>query len=128
MDQYVSVALDIYFLVALLLYFLFLYTLIKHGRTRELNSPFYKFVISLGVGDVLTILNNLFARIVRQFGVFVWMRDSGYGWHANNFLARAIIFNIAAGNFSHNIALLLIALNRFTAICFPVYSARVRRE
>uniref|UniRef100_A0A914XSI3 G-protein coupled receptors family 1 profile domain-containing protein n=1 Tax=Plectus sambesii TaxID=2011161 RepID=A0A914XSI3_9BILA len=107
-------------LFTLPIYVLFLLTLIKYRKDKELKHAFFRLLLSNGLADILQIIMVLLGYNLAATGLvpqlFIWMGD----------LFVKIYFPVSRGvNVAQCVGALWIAVNRLTALHFPFSYDRI---
>uniref|UniRef100_A0A914WUK1 Vomeronasal type-1 receptor n=1 Tax=Plectus sambesii TaxID=2011161 RepID=A0A914WUK1_9BILA len=107
-------------LFTLPIYVLFLLTLIKYRKDKDLRHGFFRLLLSNGLADILEIIMVLLGSNLAVSGLmpqlFIWMGD----------LFVKIYFPVSRGvNAAQCVGALWIAVNRLTALHFPFSYDRI---
>uniref|UniRef100_A0A914WYI4 G-protein coupled receptors family 1 profile domain-containing protein n=1 Tax=Plectus sambesii TaxID=2011161 RepID=A0A914WYI4_9BILA len=111
---------NFFLLFTLPIYVLFLLTLIKYRKDKDLKHGFFRLLLSNGVADILEIIMVLLGSNLAASGLmpqlFIWMGD----------LFVKIYFPVSRGvNAAQCVGALWIAVNRLTALHFPFSYNRI---
>uniref|UniRef100_A0A914XFX2 G-protein coupled receptors family 1 profile domain-containing protein n=1 Tax=Plectus sambesii TaxID=2011161 RepID=A0A914XFX2_9BILA len=111
---------NFFLLFTLPVYVLFLLTLIKYRKDKELKHAFFRLLLSNGLADILQIIMVLLGYNLAASGLvpqlFIWMGD----------LFVKIYFPVSRGvNVAQCVGALWIAVNRLTALHFPFSYDRI---
>ncbi len=103
-----------------LFYVTFVTVLVKHRNEPPFNSPFFRFCISISVSDLANMFHALFFNRIPELGfLFGFFRLFG------QYLAKYATVSLFFIGLTQVNAVLLLAMNRFTAVALPLKHQKV---
>uniref|UniRef100_A0A914VLP2 G-protein coupled receptors family 1 profile domain-containing protein n=1 Tax=Plectus sambesii TaxID=2011161 RepID=A0A914VLP2_9BILA len=101
-------------------YFLYLLMLYKNRNDENLKYPFYKLMFSVGIADLLQIINLLLGNTLANSGIFPELYI-----FLGGLAARISNFGLFGFGMAQNIGMLFVAFNRYTAYILPMKHLKI---
>lgn len=110
-------------IVSSFVYVIFLIVLIKHRKTtEEFRSSFFKIWMALSVADLYVLLHTHMFTKPAYWG---WFREELFLRYQSGFLPSYAAFGMRTASLAQFNGVLLLALNRYTAIVLPIRHHKV---
>lgn len=95
-------------------YVFYIFILIRYRNTRELKGTFFQLCISIGVGDIISMINNYVGYRFPSWGWGVTLYVSGGPLLAQMFTCLSWFLRVFQG-----VGVVMLAINRAVAIIWP---------
>lgn len=113
-----AITLGIMFVISLIGNTLMVYSLIRRRRTKKYSSSIYNLIFHLSIADLLVTVTCLFGEALWTYSV---------SWVADNFTCKLLKFSQMFSLYLSTFVLVLIGLDRWTAVKYPMKALSRRR-
>lgn len=110
MAKLINIILFIYAVLSLVLYIAIIVLLLLRRKQKNFDSAFYKIFISLGLVDILQLINSYITLRCPIIGLFPTLYSSGFA----TWLAKYACFAVWYFIFGQFIGNMLLGINRYT--------------
>uniref|UniRef100_A0A914XLJ2 G-protein coupled receptors family 1 profile domain-containing protein n=1 Tax=Plectus sambesii TaxID=2011161 RepID=A0A914XLJ2_9BILA len=110
-------------LISLPIYIIFLYVLIKYRKSEDIKSSYFQLCFALGVADCYVLIHSHLAQKAAYWGI--WREEFFLKYQEVGFVPGYLAWAMRAMTFAQFNGVLLLATNRFTAICLPFCHAKL---